>query len=150
MTIEDYIQYRTGATKISLIVRNMFVKPFFSNSLRSFWKYWNPGFGFYLLYYCYKPIRQILPHWISMIITFLICGLLHDIIYIVPMLIMNGIGFIFPFITIWFFIIAIGVLISELFQIDLKKTKKNLRPIFHFGYLIGTFCLTRLIDLSMG
>ena len=150
MTIEEYIQYRTGASKISLIVRNMFVKPFFSLSLRSFWKYWNPGFGFYLLYYCYKPIRKIMPHWISMIITFLICGLLHDLIYVVPMMIMNGGGFIFPFITVWFLIIAIGVLISEIVEIDLWKANKKLRPIFHFSYLAGTFCLTRLIDLSIG
>lgn len=150
MTVEEYIQYRTGASKVSLIVRNIFTKPFFSSSLRSFWKYWNPGFGFYLLYYCYKPMWKILPHWTSMIITFLICGLLHDIIYIAPMLIMNGGEFIFPFITIWFFIIAIGVLLSELFQNDFKNTRNNLRPIFHFGYLLGTFYITRLIDLSIG
>lgn len=150
MTLEEYIQYRTKATKISIIVRNMFIKPFFSSSLRSFWKYWNPGFGFYLLYYCYKPMRNILPHWISMILTFLICGLLHDMIYIIPLLFMNPGGFIFPFISVWFLLISIGILIVELFRIDFRKINKQARPIFHFAYLIGTFWLTRYFDRLIG
>ena len=150
MTLEEYIEYRTGENKISLIVRNMLVKPFYSSSLRSFWKYWNPGFGYYLLYYCYKPIRNVFPHCISSIVTFLICGLLHDLIYIIPMLMMNGSGFIFPFITVWFLIISIGILIAEFRKIDFRKNKKNVRPIIHFSYLIGTFCLTRYFDLLIG
>lgn len=146
MTVEEYIQYRTGASSIPLILLNMFVKPFYSNSLHSFWKYWNPGFGFYLLYYCYKPIRNIFPHWISLMATFLISGLLHDLIYIVPMLFMNGVGFIFPFITIWFFIIAIGIFLTEWFQFDFRKVNPKIRPILHISYLISTFCLTRYFD----
>jgi len=150
MTLEEYIQYRTGATTISQIVRNMVVKPFQSPSLRSFWQYWNPGFGYYLLYYCYKPFRNVFPHWIAHIITFIICGLLHDLIYVIPTMMMNGVAYIFPFITVWFLIIAIGIMITELLQVDFKKTNKNLRPFLHLAYLIGTFCLTRTIDLSIG
>src|SRR5690554_7251697 len=78
MNLEEYTQYRTGSTKISLIIRNMFLKPFTSSSLRSFWKYWNPSWGYFLLFYCYKPIRVFLPNWASLIITFLISGLFHD------------------------------------------------------------------------
>lgn len=150
MTVEEYIQFRTGATKIPLIVRNMFLKPFSSPSLRSFWKYWNPGFGYYLLFYCYKPTRNVFPHWISYIVTFVVCGLLHDLIYLIPIMIMNGGGFIFPFITVWFLVISIGVLITEHLQIDFKKFDKKIRPIFHLSYLVSTFCLTRFIDLSIG
>ena len=147
MTVEEYIYYRMGTTKVRLIVRNMFLKPFVSNSLRSFWNYWNPGYGYFLLFYCYKPIRNILPHWISLIITFLICGIFHDILYILPMIIVDGFGFVFPFVTCWFLIIAIGILITEFLQIDFRKITKAARPILHMGYLLGTFCLTRYIDL---
>lgn len=150
MNVEKYIQYRTGATEISTIVRNMFIKPFFSNSLRSFWKYWNPGFGYYLLYYCFKPLRKIFPNWISILLTFLICGLLHDAIFVIPLMIMNSSGFIFPFITVWFLTISIGILITELVHIDFKKTNNKIRPLLHIGYLIGTFCLTRYFDLLFG
>ena len=150
MTVEEYIQYRTGTTKVPLIVRNMFLKPFVSNSLRSFWNYWNPGYGYFLLFYCYKPLRNIFPDWISLIITFLVCGLLHDILYIVPITIVDGLGFVFPFITVWFLIMAIGILITEFLQIDFRKTNKIFRPLFHLGYLGGTFCLTRYFDLLIG
>lgn len=150
MTLEEYIQYRTGETEIPLIVRSMFLKPFVSSSLRLFWNYWNPGYGYFLLFYCYKPIRSITPHWLSLIITFLICGLLHDLIYLLPMIMMNGGGFVFPFVTVWFLIISMGILISDFFQIDFRKTNKSIRPVFHIAYLVGTFCLTRYIDLLIG
>ena len=150
MTVEEYIQYRTGETEIPLIIRNMFFKPFVSSSFRSFWNYWNPGYGYFLLFYCYKPMRNIFPHSISLIITFLICGLLHDILYIFPIIIVDGVRFIFPFISVWFLIIAVGILITEYFQITFRKTKKTIRPIFHLGYLFGTFFLTRNLDLWIG
>ena len=149
MTLEEYTYYRTGSTKVSLIIRNMFFKPFISSSFRSFWKYWNPSWGYFLLFYCYKPIRTIFPSWASLIITFLICGLLHDIIYMIPIMMNEG-EFVFPFITMWFLIISIGILLTEYLQIDFKKIKLMYRPIFHLGYLIGTFILTRYIDLSLG
>jgi hypothetical protein len=149
MNLEEYTYYRTGSTKVSLIIRNMFFKPFVSSSFRSFWKYWNPTWGYFLLFYCYKPIKTIFPHWVALIITFLISGLFHDIIYIIPMM-MKEVKFVFPFITVWFFIISIGILLTEYLQIDLNKINLMVRPIFHLGYLIITFILTRYIDLSIG
>lgn len=149
MTLEEYTQFRTGSIRIPLIIRNMVVKPFVSPSLRSFWKYWNPSWGYFLLFYCYKPIRTFFPHWASLIITFVVSGLFHDIIYIAPMM-LNEVEFVFPFITVWFLIIAIGILLTEILKIDLKRTNWKFRPIFHLGYLAGTFILTRYVDLSMG
>lgn len=149
MTLEEYIKYRTGETEVHLIVRNLLFKPFFSNSFRSFWHYWNPGYGYFLLFFCYKPMRNLFPHWISVIITFLLCGFLHDILYIIPIIFANGLIFIFPFVTVWFFIISIGILLTDFLQFDFQKVKKTIRPIFHFGYIIGTFCLTRFIDLLL-
>lgn len=149
MNLEEYTYYRTGSTKVSMIIRNMFFKPFVSPSFRSFWKYWNPTWGYYLLFYCYKPVKTIFPHWAALIITFLISGLFHDVIYILPMM-MKEVKFVFPFITVWFFIISIGILLTEYLHTDLKKTNLMFRPIFHLGYLVGTFILTRYIDLSIG
>lgn len=90
MTLEEYIEYRTGTKEVSKIVRNMLLKPFMASSLRSFWNYWNPGYGYFLLYYCYKPLRSLLPDGLSLLITFIICGILHDVIYIIPMMIQNN------------------------------------------------------------
>lgn len=149
MNLEEYTYYRTGSSKVSLIIRNMFLRPFVSSSFKSFWKYWNPSWGYFLLFYCYKPVKSVLPHWVALIITFLISGLIHDIIYIVPMMI-NQIRFIFPFITVWFLIISIGILVTEYLHINFNKVSLMFRPAFHFGYLSGTFVLTRYIDLSLG
>jgi hypothetical protein len=149
MTLEEYTQYRTGSIKVSSIIRNMLLKPFVSSSFRSFWKYWNPSWGYFLLFYCYKPVRAVFPDWVSLTITFLVSGLVHDMIYVVPMVMNNG-EFVFPFITLWFLIIAFGILLTELLHIDFRKIKTTFRPILHLGYLVGTFLLTRLIDLSLG
>lgn len=149
MTLEEYTQFRTGSIRIPVIIRNMVVKPFVSPSFRSFWKYWNPSWGYFLLFYCYKPIRTFFPHWASLIITFVVSGLFHDIIYIAPMM-LNEVEFVFPFITVWFVIIAIGILLTEVLKIDFKRTNWKFRPIVHLGYLAGTFILTRYVDLSMG
>jgi len=149
MTLEKYIQYRTGATKVSIIARNMFLKPFTASSLRSFWKYWNPGLGYYLLYYCYKPLRSLFPHWICLIITFLACGLAHDVTYIAPMMLMNGGKFVLPFVTTWFLIIALGVLLTDYLRISFNNINALFRPILHFAFLAITFCITRYIDLLL-
>lgn len=149
LKLEEYIQYRTGAKTVSLIIRNMLLKPFISTSLRSFWHYWNPGYGYYLLFYCYKPIRKLLPNWVSLIITFIVCGFLHDIFYLAPMMIMNGGEFVLPFLTTWFFIISIGILMADYLKIRFDKINIIFRPIFHSGFLAITFYLTRYIDLSI-
>jgi hypothetical protein len=149
MNLEEYTYYRTGTTKLPVLVRNMFVKPFVSSSLKDFWKYWNPTWGYYLLFYGYKPLRTIFPAWLALIMTFFISGLFHDIIYILPML-MQELQFVFPFITVWFVVIAIGILVTEYLRIDFKNLNWRLRPVFHFGYLISTFILTRYIDLAIG
>lgn len=149
MTLEEYIQYRTGTTSIGLMVRNMFFKPFVSPSLRAFWQYWNPSWGYFLLFYCYKPLKAILPHWASLMLTFLVCGLLHDVIHIVPRVMRRG-EFAFPFITVWFLIISAGILLTDYLQINFEKANPAFRVIFHLGFLIGTFILTRYIDLSLG
>lgn len=149
MTLEEYTYYRTGSTTLRVIVRNMFFKPFVSSSFRTFWKYWNPSWGYFLLFYCYKPIKTFFPHWVCLILTFIISGLLHDMIYIVPMM-MNEVEFVFPFVTVWFLIISIGILLTEYLQINFDKTAPMVRPMFHVSFLVGTFILTRFIDLSLG
>lgn len=77
-------------------------------------------------------------------------GLLHDIRWILPITLVDGLGFMFPFITVWFLIISIGILATEFFRIDFRRTHKALRPVFHLSYLAATFWLTRYFELSIG
>lgn len=147
MTLEEYIEYRTGTKEVSKIVRNMLLKPFMASSLRSFWNYWNPGYGYFLLYYCYKPLRSLLPDGLSLLITFIICGILHDVIYIIPMMIQNNGNIPIPFVTVWFVLIGVGILITDYFRISFKRIRPKVRPLLHLGFLGSTFYATRCIDL---
>lgn len=149
MTIEEYICFRTGETNLLKIVQKMFFKPFVSSSFRSFWNYWNPGFGFYLLFYIYKPTQQLLPQSIALMLTFLVSGFLHDILYIFPMVIINGVKFIFPFISVWFLIIALGILMTDFLKVNFKTVSTTTRIAFHIIYLVSAFCVTRYIDLAI-
>ena len=147
MTLEEYIEYRTGTKEVSKIVRNMLLKPFMASSLRSFWNYWNPGYGYFLLYYCYKPLRSLLPDGLSLLITFIICGILHDVIYIIPMMIQNNGNIPIPFVTVWFVLIGVGILITDYFRINFNRIRPIVRPLLHLGFLGSTFYATRCIDL---
>jgi hypothetical protein len=142
MTVEEYIKYRTGSIDPLKVIKVIFTKPFKASSLRKFWWYWNPGYGYFLLFYCYRPLRSVLPHSMALIITFLICGFLHDILYIVPMAIMDGGKIPLPFVSTWFLFISIGIIISEYLRIDFKNIQSEIRPIIHFGFLALTFAST--------
>jgi hypothetical protein len=142
MTVEEYIKYRTGSIDLLKVIRVIFTKPFKASSLRKFWWYWNPGYGYYLLFYCYRPLRTLLPHSLALILTFLICGFLHDILYLVPIAIMDGGKIPLPFVTTWFLLISIGIIISEYMRINFKNIRTWFRPIIHFGFLALTFAAT--------
>lgn len=147
MTLEEYIHYRTGEKEIPRIILAMLVKPFKADSLRKFWMYWNPGYGYYLLYYCYQPLRKIFPDWLSFILTFLLSGIAHDVFYILPMLLINNGNIPIPFVAIWFLLIALGILLTDCFQINFKKLNTVFYPFIHFAFLGITFYITRSIGL---
>lgn len=78
ITLSTYVTRRLGNDTRSQAV-NFLAKPFGAVSFAQFWWYWNPVFGYYLYYYSYKPLRVFLPRWVSIWITFLFCGMLHDL-----------------------------------------------------------------------
>ncbi len=146
MTVEDYIKYRIGTIDPRIVFQKIFTKPFKAASLRKFWWYWNPGYGYFLLFYCYRPLRSYFPHAWALIITFLVCGFFHDILYMVPMAIMDDGKIPLPFVTTWFLFIAIGIIISEMMQLDLKKINPAIRPIIHLVFLGLTFLITLFLS----
>ncbi|MTI38941.1 hypothetical protein E1140_05530 [Fulvivirga lutimaris] len=44
-----------------------------------FWQYWNPIWGYYLGKYIFKPMKFIFPPALSLIITLVVCGFIHDL-----------------------------------------------------------------------
>ena len=98
-----------------------------------------------LLIYCYQPPRRWCSHSIATILTFLACGFfLHDVFYMVPLLLRDGI-ITFPFVTVWFAIIAFGVVAAELVGINFIRLPRTARIPIHIGYLMSTFLITRYV-----
>lgn len=77
VTLTKYVARRLGGDPASQAI-NFFVKPFGALSYAQFWWYWNPVFGYYLYYHCYRPLRKFVPRVVAVFLTFLCCGLLHD------------------------------------------------------------------------
>lgn len=142
MTVEDYIKYRIGTLDPLKVTGRVFTKPFKARSLRKFWWYWNPGYGYFLLYYCYRPLRTLLPHGTALLVTFLICGFCHDALYLIPMAIADGGKIPLPFVTVWFLFIAIGILGADFAQADFTKIRVGVRPVIHLAFLALTFAAT--------
>jgi hypothetical protein len=59
--------------------RNLLARPFGAPTLGGFWRYWNPVYGYVLLFHVYRPLRRRLPAPLAAWLTFVLCGfLLHD------------------------------------------------------------------------
>jgi hypothetical protein len=53
------------------------VGPLLAPSFAGFWRRWNPVWGYYLLYWCYRPARRVLPRAAAVLVTFAASGLAH-------------------------------------------------------------------------
>ncbi|WP_218135293.1 MBOAT family protein [Parasphingopyxis sp. CP4] len=116
-------------------LQNMLQRSFGAGSFAGFWRYWNPIFGYYLGRYVYRPASDVMPRWLALIITFLVCGSLHDL---VTLLVRGSTQFLF---TLWFFFFSIGILIGEVAGLDIAGLPTWLRAAIHIGYLsICLFC----------
>lgn len=89
ITLTQYINHRLGSTPQEQ-AKNFLGRPFGARSLTDFWHYWNPVWGYYLFYYCYRPLRKKLPRSASVFLTFFICGLIHDLPFALAAYLKNG------------------------------------------------------------
>jgi hypothetical protein len=79
-TLDAYIAHRLGRGG-AVQLRNFLVRPFGAPTFAGFWRFWNPVYGYVLLFFVYRPLRRWLPHPIASWLTFLVCGFcLHDLV----------------------------------------------------------------------
>jgi hypothetical protein len=79
MSLGEYVEYRSGrplgaSGSLSAMLR----RSFGAGSFAAFWKYWNPIWGYFLGRYIDAPLRRAVPVSMSVIITFLVSGAIHD------------------------------------------------------------------------
>lgn len=140
MTLSEYVLKRNGVPLgASNSLKKMLYRSFGANNFAAFWNYWNPIWGYYLAYYSFKPLKQFFPSWLSVILTFLICGIIHDIAISV---ISGSISITF---TIWFLIISVAVVLTQLLRLDFNRFNWYFRAFINLLYLVATFVLTKYI-----
>jgi len=134
MTLAQYILRRNGVpVGSSGSLRNMFRRSLGAGSFAGFWQYWNPVWGYGLAKYVNSPLRRVLPPAASLILTFVVCGALHDLVI---MAIRGSVTFLF---TPWFFLLGVGVVIGRAAGLDFSGRPWLVRAFVNLTY-VGT-CL---------
>lgn len=141
ITLLDYIRKRYGVSiGGSKSLRNNLYRSFGSKNFSTFWNYWNPIFGYYLGKYIFKPLKQIFPVSISLLLTFLICGLIHDAVTTIFR------GKISVFFSIWFLLMGLAVLLTRTLKHNFSKQLWVVRASINLS-IIGV-CLLMTIYIN--
>ena len=144
ITLNEFILRRLGQADDIGLLKTMFVRSFGAGSFREFWRYWNPVYGYYLYYYCYKPLRKILPRPLCVIITFGCSGFfLHDLLFLgwgIRALVKGRVTI--PFVTFWFSTMAILMLLAEAVKLDLSNKPLGMRVAVNCLYIALAFVFT--------
>jgi len=90
----------------------MLLRSFGTQTFAGFWQHWNPIWGYYLGKYVFVPLRTLFPNHVSVVLTFVVCGLIHDLVI---MAVRQDVVFLF---TPWFFFLGISVVLGKLLRVD--------------------------------
>ena len=136
MNLSQYVRKRNGVplgAKGSII--NMLSRSLGAGRFSVFWNYWNPVWGYYLGKYIFRPLKTFLPGSISVLITFIVSGLLHDVFVI---LIKKNFEFL---IAPWFFLIGLCVILTDIVKIDYSKFPWIVRASINSSIIISTLLI---------
>ena len=121
LTLGEYLNYRLGSQGGRTAWFNFFIKPFGARSFAEFWRLWNPVYGYFLVYVCYRPLARVVPRPAAVILTFATCGfVLHDL----PAWAFTG-RVLPPGATITFILFGFGVIAGEALHMVFGTTPKK-------------------------
>lgn len=142
-SFNQFIQQRIGATAGLMALRIMLVKSFNAPSLRKFWYYWNPVFGYILCYFCYQPLRRVLNPALALLITFVVSGFIfHDASKLLTLSLQGKTAQFFPVASLAFSLIALAILLSEAMGWSLEKRSPIARQSIHSALILGALGLS--------
>ena len=134
-TFSEFVSARLGSGSPSRRLGRMFSRPFTATTFREFWRLWNPAFAYVLTYFCYAPLRRIVPRIVAFVATFSISGfLLHDSLV---WLALGPQRYPFPVVTVAFTLIGMLVLGCEAIGLSLCRLPRLLRVACHIGVIVG-------------
>lgn len=131
LTLTEYVRRRNGVPLgASGALRNMLSRSLGAPSFAVFWQYWNPLFGYGLARFVNAPLRRVLPSAVAVILTFVACGALHDL---VAMSLRRSPTF--PFST-WFLALGVGMVLGRAVGMDLSDRSWATRASVNIIYLV--------------
>jgi len=140
LTLSDYVKRRNGVTMGAPGgLQNMLYRSLGARSFDAFWHYWNPIFGYLLGRYVYAPSKRLLPAAAALIVTFVVCGAIHDA---VTVLVKGSTAFLF---TRWFFFLGWGVVLSRFLKMNISRYPWLLRAGCNIAYVL--ICLAMALAL---
>lgn len=143
MDLNQYIKKRNGVSIGSAgSLRNNLFRALGAKNFSTFWNYWNPIFGYYLGKFIFKPLKKTLPASISLVFTFVFCGLVHDSVTMIVR------GKISMFFTIWFLFMSFAVLITRFLKHNFSKQFWIIRALINLT-IIG-ICLVMTLNVVRG
>jgi hypothetical protein len=141
ISLSEYVKKLNGLPLgASGSMKNMLKRSLGASSFYLFWHYWNPIWGYYLSRKVMKPLSQLLPRWIAIIMTFAVSGALHDLaITLVKW------KFTF-FFTPWFVLMSIGVLVTKKFAISYQEYHWLIRTSINIALIAICFIFTLFLE----
>jgi hypothetical protein len=113
-------------------------------SLAAFWRLWNPVVGYFLAYGVYQPLRRWCPRRLSLLLTFVVCGLAHGLLAWLltrePRALAGA--------TTWFALIGATVVLTERWGLALHRVPAAGRWLIHLGDIALCGWLTILLVQS--
>jgi len=138
ITLSEYVKKRNGVPLgASGSMTNMFKRSLGASSFYFFWQYWNPIWGYYLSRKIMKPLSQLIPMWLAIIVTFAVSGALHDLAIT---LVKWKLTFFF---TPWFTLMSFIVLATKKFGISYREHHWLIRASINISLVAVCLVLTR-------
>lgn len=132
MNLSDYVKRRNGVPLgDSDSLHNMLSRSLGAGKFSIFWQYWNPIWGYYLGKYIFKPLKLILPQAFSLLITFVVCGFIHDLAI---MLLKWKFTLL---LTPWFLLMGLSVILGDYAKFEYSKFPWIVRAAINIVIILG-------------
>jgi hypothetical protein len=127
-SLSAYIERRFGAGSPGQQLAAMITRSFGAGSPAEFWRYWNPVYGYMLYCRCYRPLRRWFARGPALLLTFAASGfLLHDLPFVWWLRVLKTGSLPLPFVSLWFVLIGIGILLAEALRIRYDSKRLGIR-----------------------
>jgi len=141
MNLSTYVKKRNGVPLgHGRSLQNNLYRALGAKNFATFWNFWNPIFGYYLIKYIFKPLKRIFPVALAMVLTFVFCGLVHDLVTTALR------GSLSLFFSVWFLCMGTAVVVSKYINYSLSDKKWAFRAFANLSIVGGCLLLTVFLN----